>query len=1766
MHNKSGKPQRRVEERAPAPTTTPHDDPSLVPAPRAHSRATRQLQLPEGLGCTLRIDGGLACLTDTLADLVDVGAAQTSVVAVVKPAGPSAAGRWAAPCPVAPPPPPGGEPTILVHCAFAGSNRVAQVRLPPAATVQRLKHELAKNMGLAYVPDTGRPARVPPPVVAGGSASSSVYLSKIDGTKLKLTIPLSAKPAALFEMAAKAMGVATTAFSIRHKDVTIDCGDKRTLRALGVAAGDTVTAAREVGKAAPAVRNADTDPSSMRISIDLFTATAPLHSTEALDKATLLGSGLAALAQNGRLDIFAVARATNSPAFAGDSKADDADSGDVNFHTGTSGWMPLEVDRRLDACRHAAAMPGAAAAADGAKPEPEPAKAKDLIVHLSTGARADLGATLRTIASADAVSDAAFAGLLARLRVTSGFSPACLALARLREQLPVTEAERCAIATALWTAGRVVGVVDPLERPRALLWHLLGRPSVCVVGTSTVADAGLDDSVAAGDPGQRRANDPAAVLLLPPSVTDGGDAYRRVQLTCASGNADDHDRMDDPVRVDLDAMPGVPGITAGARSFFKARVFSRMHALKLLPGGENHDAGSAWSCARTGMLKPDLTVATLLHGTPLAVGSAVFAWMPPPMTAAQLAALQASKARARAGAAASGTGGRLSTCTAEPVLHSSDDRALVCAHQLSAGVLSACGDVRHGMSKAFGPAFAAAVASLQSPRQEESEVLEAAMYSSKAASAMHLHAVAPHSLARAPNPSLTFCAAGHMAAFLGFQECSTNVRIYDAVAGKTTPEGHAELGARVKDMPLVKAELARIDVLSTIADRDIKELCAVLLDRSQSMQDRGFPEEEDPVGAADRRRAEQLAVARIRCAAAELNQCMTAARSTIGCADSEERADNHAAVVAAARLLRASESGRAWSGTTIASVVIPAERAESREVREANQRFDDQAKVLLCKHADLNMLRFGFRQLLLRRNTASGMADVQTFFGEVLPYALMDDHERLNLRPRFLHLFQTSIGRWVHFAVAVLCADPAGIFTMRLTSDGRAQSTAAAAASAPKPDITGPQAERAFELRGKDCDAVRAFVQARLGIGRGAPDSLRCPITGELMTMPVKWAGDGRTYQRQAIHKHVHATVPSAVRSPVTHAAVPSTQARSFSVDTEALAGLKRFLASSPHGCSPRVPDAPAGFSMVPIRVWPRSGHLQHECRVLWTPSTASVMAAMLQDWVQNRCASSALPPRTTMWYNRSGIGDGWLTGSASWASRKISSLRSSLAAHLQPAGSFAELGEPGCNWGKEHGRSHGPHGVWIPMDHYTPADAPDRIPRLLTVKELFHAFTNRLVAYDSPIELSLTAFGTSVEETCAFTPLFEDFRSKVDEVTSTGDTALLDGISESISRLVARRKDKHAESNPNLRVLVLSDGCDTSSKRSTVLEVAKALQKENVTLDAVAIGTESNDDLFALCKCSGGLFFHPESLEESQRLVELEVFLTTLPRVAPATPPRVTTQASLDQFKPGRAFERDSAQEGRLPAMRYHPLLSEPSAGVDAAVELAAAAEAAAETVAATMDVMQGKASQLVLDAAMAAVSEASFVAFKDKSGGARRKAAIRSVATQACSGARAMQRLRRLQADLKRIKDRPHPFVEVFPSTTDPGFWKLLVRGPDGSPYASGIWLAYLEMSDDFPRRPPAVTFKTPIKHMNVSPAGRVCHSVLASGWSADIPLRTVLDAVYGMLLTPEMDTPVDTVLATQYNRDRVGFEALVYDHTVKFAQERSLGDWRKHLQGDG
>ena len=77
---------------------------------------------------------------------------------------------------------------------------------------------------------------------------------------------------------------------------------------------------------------------------------------------------------------------------------------------------------------------------------------------------------------------------------------------------------------------------------------------------------------------------------------------------------------------------------------------------------------------------------------------------------------------------------------------------------------------------------------------------------------------------------------------------------------------------------------------------------------------------------------------------------------------------------------------------------------------------------------------------------------------------------------------------------------------------------------------------------------------------------------------------------------------------------------------------------------------------------------------------------------------------------------------------------------------------------------------------------------------------------------------------------------------------------------------------------------------------------------------------------------------------------------------------------------------------------------------------------------------------------------------------------------------RVRRILHEARLILRDPHPHVRVLPSEEDIGFWNLIIRGPSGTPYAGGIWLAYIRFPAQFPDRPPHVRFVDPIRHCNI------------------------------------------------------------------------------------
>lgn len=48
--------------------------------------------------------------------------------------------------------------------------------------------------------------------------------------------------------------------------------------------------------------------------------------------------------------------------------------------------------------------------------------------------------------------------------------------------------------------------------------------------------------------------------------------------------------------------------------------------------------------------------------------------------------------------------------------------------------------------------------------------------------------------------------------------------------------------------------------------------------------------------------------------------------------------------------------------------------------------------------------------------------------------------------------------------------------------------------------------------------------------------------------------------------------------------------------------------------------------------------------------------------------------------------------------------------------------------------------------------------------------------------------------------------------------------------------------------------------------------------------------------------------------------------------------------------------------------------------------------------------------------------------------------------------------------------------------------------------------------------------IYHCNINNVGRICHNIFDRNYNAQITMREILDAVFGLLISPEPEDPLD------------------------------------------
>ncbi|OAK94379.1 UBC-like protein [Phaeosphaeriaceae sp. SRC1lsM3a] len=101
------------------------------------------------------------------------------------------------------------------------------------------------------------------------------------------------------------------------------------------------------------------------------------------------------------------------------------------------------------------------------------------------------------------------------------------------------------------------------------------------------------------------------------------------------------------------------------------------------------------------------------------------------------------------------------------------------------------------------------------------------------------------------------------------------------------------------------------------------------------------------------------------------------------------------------------------------------------------------------------------------------------------------------------------------------------------------------------------------------------------------------------------------------------------------------------------------------------------------------------------------------------------------------------------------------------------------------------------------------------------------------------------------------------------------------------------------------------------------------------------------------------------------------------------------------------------------------------------------------------------------------------------------------------------------------------------------ILLAGPVGTPYASGVWRLHLDIPPTYPTAPPTAQFRTRLWHPNIDEAtGAVCVETLKRDWSSTLKLRDVLVTISCLLIQPNPASALNEAAGKLASEDWDGF----------------------------
>ncbi|KAL5975465.1 Ubiquitin-conjugating enzyme E2 2 [Asimina triloba] len=128
-----------------------------------------------------------------------------------------------------------------------------------------------------------------------------------------------------------------------------------------------------------------------------------------------------------------------------------------------------------------------------------------------------------------------------------------------------------------------------------------------------------------------------------------------------------------------------------------------------------------------------------------------------------------------------------------------------------------------------------------------------------------------------------------------------------------------------------------------------------------------------------------------------------------------------------------------------------------------------------------------------------------------------------------------------------------------------------------------------------------------------------------------------------------------------------------------------------------------------------------------------------------------------------------------------------------------------------------------------------------------------------------------------------------------------------------------------------------------------------------------------------------------------------------------------------------------------------------------------------------------------------------------------------------------KRLMRDFKRLQQDPPAGISGAPQDNNIMLWTAVIFGPDDTPWDGGTFKLTLQVTEDYPNKPPTVRFVSRMFHPNIYADGSICLDILQNQWSPIYDVAAILTSIQSLLCDPNPNSPANSEAARMFSENK-------------------------------